>query len=769
MAEIFKEAQAFNNNPDRWNHDNTHKIYGSFQMGKIYPVMSQFMMPTDTAKLDIAALLQFMPTATPLQSNVRVIFHTFFQRMKNIVKSWPNFIEQLEEHDMPYILPSVTEFKPGSLHDFLDVPVCTVYHGVQDIPFLSMPSGKSFAIGQDYPFYATAYGIPDLTVSYGAGIHVLTPYSFTNKYGFISFSSPLKFRPVIDIDSGVIGRDQFSFILPTPPFKYSVNIGDLPEVGWDLYLRVSLTDSPSFSKHAYYSSRFVDIEFTTMSQVGELPNLYKWTFDIEDLDSALETLGYTGEEYICYDFLYVPLATLSEGQELTFSVNEIYLLPYPEGVDPRSASFVLNPNPVMSAFISNSYSLADFPASCPYATQEYPDRPVKLSAYRYRVYESIYNAFYRNINGNQPFVIDGVTQYNKYNTTTEDGLDGTHYDFFYRNYELDAYTSCLPSPQQGNPPLVGISATGRLTVQDDDGTRSTAQLEDLPNGQQGLAISQIDIQNDSHRNIIMSLASSGFTINDLREANALQKFLETNIRKGFRYIDFIMGHFGKAPKHAEMDMPEFVGGTSIRLDVSKVTNTNAAADANNPNDVLGQFAGAAQAFGSSKNSMQYYADDYGYLMTVMCIVPDTCYSQVLPKDFLYRNALDFPFPEFSNLGYQPITYEEFCPVEAYKDYLEDSDKKITDVFGYQRPQHELVWKPDRLHGQFLTTMNNYAISRFFDGRPELGNDFLTIKPEETQNVFTVTKADNDIAFGQIGFSLTMKRPVPRISLPSIGR
>ena len=69
----------------------------------------------------------------------------------------------------------------------------------------------------------------------------------------------------------------------------------------------------------------------------------------------------------------------------------------------------------------------------------------------------------------------------------------------------------------------------------------------------------------------------------------------------------------------------------------------------------------------------------------------------------------------------------------------------------------------------MTTINNYVISRFFDGRPELGNDFLTIKPEEVQNVFTVVKADNDIAFGQVAYRLTMKRPFPRIVIPSIGR
>ena len=66
-------------------------------------------------------------------------------------------------------------------------------------------------------------------------------------------------------------------------------------------------------------------------------------------------------------------------------------------------------------------------------------------------------------------------------------------------------------------------------------------------------------------------------------------------------------------------------------------------------------------------------------------------------------------------------------------------------------------------------MNNYAVNRVFEHRPELGDDFLRIKPEDMTRNFTVTKADEDIAFGQLAFHITMKQPVPRISIPSIGR
>lgn len=756
MAEIFKEAQAFNNHPGRWNHDLSKKDYVTMKAGVIYPGLFQFMCPSDSAKLDIAALLQFMPTPTPLQSNVRVIFHVFFQRMKNIIAEWPNWIEQLPtesgETEAPYILPSVQEFVPGSIHDYVGVPVCVVKHGDYDLP-MRYYFGCSVSSSEGNFVLAKPDGLIYSEIeSFG---HTFNS-SLSDGYGIGLFDSGSRISPARLKDS-FSGRDIVTFKL-TYPFATHGDTDLLPRVP---KLRLSLTSD--FGPFRSNSDSYRLINAATYSR--PLDDDYTINFMADDVSSALEALGFDGSQYIHFDLVWY---WVQQSGSIALEAHNTNI------IINRQTFSILSGKPASTFFISGSYSFADFPHLCPYVTIEDPlnTEKIRLRSYRYRVYESTYNAFYRNIHGNQPFMIDGVPQYNKYNTTRALGVDRTDYHLFNRNWELDAYTSCLPSPQQGNPPLVGVTSTGRLRIQDDDGTVSTAQLHDLPDGQQGLAISQINAQSDQHRQMILDLASSGISINDLREANALTKFLETNIRKGFRYIDFILGHYGKAPKHAEMDMPEFVGGFTVKLDVGKVTNTNAAASATNENDVLGQFAGSAQAFGSSKHSLQYYADDYGYLMVTMCIVPDSSYSQVLPKDFLYSEPLDIPFPEFSHLSYQPITYEEFCPGECWKDMVAEgpgSTKHLTDVFGYQRPQHELVWNPDTLHGQFLTTMNNYVISRFFDGRPELGDDFLTIKPEEVQNVFTVVKADNDIAFGQVAYHLTMKRPFPRIVIPSIGR
>lgn len=742
MAEIFKEAQAFDNHPNRWNHDLSHKIYGSFKAGRLYPVMTHLMCPTEGFELDMASLLQFMPTPTPLQSNVRVIFHVFFDRIKNVWEDFPNTLEMLEEHDFPYILPSVTEFTAGSLHDYLDVPCCVVVDSENPFPVRYLFGEKSTPV----TLFRVASGSATVADDYDE-THIFT--AANSSYGFGLFLAPTRVAPGVNPDS--VFQNMIHMNLERYPYQFSDPVcnADKVKIGVCLSSSTSLPANPSWKLFNAGS---------TSANISDEP--YEVLFTYSTLKSTLDSLGYDGSQYLHFVVLF------TWGDSITGHSYTVTTLGYDDQSSRTTLRYI---NGDMIYFVNGNYSYADFPDLCPFATKEFPDRPIRLNAWRHRTYEANYNAFYRNIHGNQPFVIDGVTQYNKYNTTRASGLDETNYGFFNRNWELDAYTSAIASPQQGNPPLVGVTSLGRLTIQSDDGTVSTAQLQDLDDGQQGLAISHVNLANDEHRRILMNLASSGISINDLRETNALQRFLETNIRKGFRYIDFIKGHFGKAPKHAEMDMPEFLGGFAVKLDVGKVTNTNQAAVAEDPNAVLGQFAGSAQAFGGSRNKIRFYADDYGFVQVIMCIVPDSAYSQILPKDYLYREALDLPFPEFSMVSYQPITYEEFCPGEAYKDFLADPSKKITDVFGYQRPQHERVWLPDRLHGQFLTSMNNYAVNRVFNHRPELGDDFFQIKPEEMQRNFMVVKGDNDIAFGQVGFHFIVKQPVPRVVIPALGR
>ena len=56
----------------------------------------------------------------------------------------------------------------------------------------------------------------------------------------------------------------------------------------------------------------------------------------------------------------------------------------------------------------------------PFATEGNPKRP-RLLSYRFRAYESVYNAYYRDIRNN-PFVVNGRPVYNKWLPTMKGSL-----------------------------------------------------------------------------------------------------------------------------------------------------------------------------------------------------------------------------------------------------------------------------------------------------------------------------------------------------------
>ena len=89
----------------------------------------------------------------------------------------------------------------------------------------------------------------------------------------------------------------------------------------------------------------------------------------------------------------------------------------------------------------------------PFATEGHPKR-TRLLAYRFRAYEFVYNAYYRDIRNN-PFVVNGRPVYNKWLPTMKGGADRTPYKLHQCNWERDFLTTAVPNPQQGaNAPLV---------------------------------------------------------------------------------------------------------------------------------------------------------------------------------------------------------------------------------------------------------------------------------------------------------------------------
>ena len=301
----------------------------------------------------------------------------------------------------------------------------------------------------------------------------------------------------------------------------------------------------------------------------------------------------------------------------------------------------------------------------PFATKDNPAN-LRLLAYRFRAYESVYNAYYRDIRNN-PFVVNGRPVYNKWLPTMKGGADETTYALHQCNWERDFLTTAVPNPQQGaNAPLVGLtigdvvtrSENGTYSIQkqtvlvDEDGSKYGVSYKVSDDGEHLVGVDYDPVSEKTPVTAINSYAElaalateqgSGFTIETLRYVNAYQKFLELNMRKGFSYKQIMQGRWDIDIRFDELLMPEFIGGISRELSMRTVEQTvdqQSASSQGQYAEALGSKSGIAGVYGSSSNNIEVFCDEESYIIGLLTVTPVPIYTQMLPKDFLYNEEGD---------------------------------------------------------------------------------------------------------------------------------
>ena len=314
--------------------------------------------------------------------------------------------------------------------------------------------------------------------------------------------------------------------------------------------------------------------------------------------------------------------------------------------------------PVSSTSGASSYlyegSLADFlgfPTLKPNTTFD-TTSPVNIQIMPFRAYQKIYNDWYRNQNVEAEVPI-GMSS----------GSDTTHYNSTFtlrrRMWEKDYFTSALPFAQRGdavNIPNSGLKyvKNGTTLVKDSDGnaflpgTGTNANVQIATESNKDVLISKdanaatvkpVNIDNSAN------LAVNMGTINDLRIATRLQRWLEINARVGGRYIEQILGHYGVKSSDARLQRAEYLGGFSAPIVVTDVEQTSAyagttqGAAATTPQ---GNLAGKGTSY-RQPSFVKCFCEEHGFIFGILSIIPRTTYQNGIPKMFM-RN-----YKENSNL------------------------------------------------------------------------------------------------------------------------
>lgn len=395
----------------------------------------------------------------------------------------------------------------------------------------------------------------------------------------------------------------------------------------------------------------------------------------------------------------------------------------------------------------------------------------EIDAMPFAAYQLIWYEYYRDRN----FIDDDILSFplpsGEISASEEDGWMNLRERDFLKDY----FTAALPNTQRGVEVLMPLAGTGSVTylptskVFETDGSLPIVGDAVIGTSDVGTAgdlrinIAAIGQDGDTGRieNIDeVSLETSSVSINDFRSAYALQVWLERNEIAGSRYTESLQAHWAVRPQDSRLQRPEYLGGQRATVNVSEVVST-AAATFDSAEVPQANMAGHGIAY-ANQGHFKYYCPEYGYIISILSIMPVPTYQQGLPRMFRRRTFLDWPWPTFAKLGEQPVWDWEiyFNP----ENMIQDSGGNYP-IFGYQSRYADWKQRQNSNHGDFRDTLLFWSLTTPYSETPTLNAAFLSAARTDDGQIFAVEgSGQNYWLLSKIHFMV--KRQLPYYGTPN---
>lgn len=263
----------------------------------------------------------------------------------------------------------------------------------------------------------------------------------------------------------------------------------------------------------------------------------------------------------------------------------------------------------------------------------------------------------------------------------------------------------------------------------------------------------------------------GATVNQLRQAFAVQKFYERAARGGSRYIETIRSHFTVTSPDFRLQRSEYLGGKRVPINMNQVVQTDASGksswyDADTSTWVTddktpqGNLAAYSATADTEEDMFTYSTTEHGILMGLAVIRTNHSYQQGLERMWSRKNMFSYFWPELSNLGEAAILNKEI--------FLQGTSTD-DEAFGYQEAWYEYRYKPDIITGElrsnYSQSLDIWHYGDDYATLPSLGSQWID---EPTENMArTLAVQDHDQFFGDFYFAPKYVLPMPLYSVPGL--
>lgn len=408
---------------------------------------------------------------------------------------------------------------------------------------------------------------------------------------------------------------------------------------------------------------------------------------------------------------------------------------------------------------------------------------IQVNSLPFRAYVKIWNEWFRDENLQQPVTMsktDATTAGSNAGTALTDAEAGG-IPLKVCKYK-DYFTSCLPSPQKGETvtlPMTGGVPIGFYNPSTGDVTTKTNKMKaiasevgmegnpifaaywdmgDGPYKDKGLAMTNSNNGNTSGINLGADLSTAtAATINELRQAIAVQHILERDARTGTRYKEILQGAWGVTSPDARLDRSEYIGGYRLPININQVIQTSST-DSTSPQGNTAAFSMTTM----SRNMATYSATEHGFIIGLAAVRVEHSYQQGLSRMWTRSTRFSYYDPMLANLGEQAVLNQEI--------YAQGNEQD-EEVFGYQE-----AWADYRYHTNMITgemrsnyaqTLDAWHYADKYKNLPKLSSDWIKEGTENIDRTIAV-QSDNSRQFiCNFYFDQTWTRAMPIYSIPGL--